>query len=224
MITDSYIRFFKELSANNHKDWFDAHKKTYELDVKKPFYELTQKVIDELKKINPHFDIQPKDAVFRINRDVRFSKDKSPYKLHMAASISTTHKKDWNNPDGIYFQVSPDVVMIAGGLYMPDKEVVHAIRLAIANQSDEFTKIISQKKLKQWCGEIEGEKNKIIPAEFKVAAENQPLIYNKQFYYWREYPGKKNITRTDLADFISDHYRASLPFIRFTQQAINEYL
>jgi uncharacterized protein (TIGR02453 family) len=224
MLTINYIEFFKQLAANNHKEWFDTHKKTYEQDVKKPFYELTQAIIDRLKKVNPHLDIPAKDAVFRINRDVRFSKDKSPYKLHMAASISTTHKKDWNNPNGIYFQISAEGVMIGGGLYMPDKEIMHALRMAIANQSKEFNKIISTPAFKEKLGEIEGEKNKIIPAELKDAAKNQPLIYNKQFYYWREYPGKKNITRPDLADFIVEHYLVSQPFIRFVQQAIHEYL
>lgn len=223
-LTLNYIQFFKELAKNNHKDWFDAHKKTYELEVKKPFYELTQQVIEQLKKINSHFDIPVKDAVFRINRDVRFSKDKSPYKLHMAASISTTHKKDWNNPDGIYFHISSEGVMIGGGLYMPDKEVIHALRLAIMNYSNDFKSIITDKKFRERLGELEGEKNKIIPAEFKLAAKKQPLIYNKQFYYWREYPGKENITRSDLADFITEHYKASLPFIQFAKQAINEYL
>lgn len=224
MINSNYIKFFKNLAENNHKEWFDTHKNMYEQDVKIPFYELTQAVIDQLKKLNPYFDIPAKDAVFRINRDVRFSKDKSPYKLHMAASISTTHKKDWNNPDGIYFQISAEGVMIGGGLYMPDKEIVHALRMAIAKQTKEFNKIISTPAFKEKLSEIEGEKNKIIPAELKDAAKNQPLIYNKQFYYWREYPGKKNITRPDLADFIVEHYVVSQPFIRFVQQAIHEYL
>ncbi len=223
-LTLKYIEFFIELAKNNHKDWFDAHKKTYEQEVKKPFYELTQQVIEQLKKINPHFDIAVKDAVFRINRDVRFSKDKSPYKLHMAAYLSTTHKKDWNNPDGIYFQVSPEGVMVGGGLYMPNKEVIHAIRLAMMNHPNDFNKIITQKKFRKWLGEIEGKKNKIIPPEFKVAAQKQPLIYNNQFYYWKEYPGNKNITRADLAEFITEHYNVSLPFIYFAKQAINEYL
>ncbi len=224
MLKINYIEFFKSLAANNHKEWLDTHKTTYEQEVKKPFHELTQAVIDRLKKINPHFDIPAKDAVFRINRDVRFSKDKSPYKLHMAASISTTHKKDWNNPDGIYFQISAEGVIIGGGLYMPNKEVTQAIRRAIAHQPEVFNKIISSPAFKNRLGEIQGEKNKIIPAELKDAAKYQPLIFNKQFYFWREYLGNKNITRPDLADFIVEHYFVSQPFIRFVQQAIHEYL
>ncbi|MCX7744431.1 MAG: DUF2461 domain-containing protein [Flavobacteriales bacterium] len=224
MLSLKYIDFFKELSTKNNKEWFDAHKQVYENEVKKPFYELTQQVIERLKTLDPHFDIMAKDAVFRINRDVRFSKDKSPYKLHMAASISTTHKKDWNNPNGIYFQISAEGVMIGGGLYMPDKEVVQALRWAIANESKQFNKIITSPTFKEKLGKIEGEKNKIISADLKNAAKNNSLIFNKQFYYWREYRGKKNIIRSDLADFIVEHYIASLDFIRFVQQAIHEYL
>lgn len=219
-IAKSYIKFFKELSVHNHKDWFDLNRQRYEEEVKVPFYLLVENVIQQLKEVNESFDQPVKNAVFRINKDVRFSKDKSPYKLHMAASVSTTHKKDWNNPDGIYFQLSAEGLMIGGGLYMPDKEAIHLIREAMKENATKFKKIIETPGFKKNIGEIHGEKNKLIPPDFKIAAIENSLIYNKQFYFWKEYWGEKYVTMINLDQFIVEHYLESLPFIKFLSNAL----
>lgn len=214
-----YIQFFKNLSRNNHKDWFDAHKKDYETFVKKPFQEFTAELIREMKKIDKTISMEPKDAIFRINRDVRFSKDKSPYKLHMAAHINNTSKKDYRNP-GIYFQLSAEGIWIGGGVYDPDKETLERIRLHIAGHLSEFAKLLKDKNfVKFFNGEIKGEKNKVIPAEFKAAAEKQPYICNKQFYYMAEYTDTKLILDKNLVKFVADHYRASEPLNNFFRNA-----
>lgn len=220
-IAKSYIQFFKELSVHNHKDWFDLNRQRYEEEVKAPFYLLVENVIQQLKEVNESFDQPVKNTVFRINKDVRFSKDKSPYKLHMAASVSTTHKKDWNNPDGIYFQLSAEGLMIGGGLYMPDKLSIQLIREAMKEHSLKFIKLIENPGFKKKIGEIHGEQNKLLPLEFKNAALENPLIYNKQFYFWKEYWGEKYVTMKNPDQFIVEHYLESLPFIKFLSNALN---
>ena len=92
--TKDFIDFFKELAANNKKEWFDFNRKRYEKSVKQPFAEFVQEMIDRIRADDPKVDISTKDAIFRINRDVRFSKDKTPYKTHMAAIVSARGKKD----------------------------------------------------------------------------------------------------------------------------------
>jgi uncharacterized protein (TIGR02453 family) len=83
-----YFEFFKELAANNHKEWFDVNRSRYHSSVKEPFDKFIADLITEVHKIDKKIEIAPKDAIFRINRDIRFSKDKTPYKLNRSAIIS----------------------------------------------------------------------------------------------------------------------------------------
>jgi uncharacterized protein (TIGR02453 family) len=210
-LSKDFISFFKELEQNNYREWFHANKKRFEKDVKKPFEELTQQVIDRMRKIDPEIHITPKDSVFRIHRDVRFSKDKSPYKTHMAAVVSRGGRKDMSYP-GIYFQVTAHAVMIAGGIWQPDKDRLYRIREKIADDPKAFRKIVDAKKYKETFGELNGEKNKRIPKEFVEAGETVPEIYNKSFHYWRELRGQKYITAKDLDKILVDHYKIASKF------------
>src|SRR5690606_15344096 len=150
-------------------------------------------VIAEMKKTDKSISMTAKDAVFRINKDIRFSKDKSPYKLHMAAAISNTHKKDFQNP-GIYFQFSPESIFIASCIDEPDKPTLEKIRAHLAAHPAKFSKLLKEKDfVKYFGGVIQGEKNKVIPKELKEAAEKQPYILNKQFYYMAEYKKPEKI-------------------------------
>lgn len=219
LFSQDFLDFFIELSRNNHKDWFDANRKRYENSVKKPFYAFTDALIDEMKKIDKSITMTSKDAVFRINKDVRFSKDKSPYKLHMAAAVSNSHKKDFQNP-GIYFQFSPESIMIASGIYEPDKVNLERIRHHIASNLKKFDKLLKEKDfVKYFNGEIQGEKNKIVPKELKEAAEKQPYIYNKQFYYMAEYQEPNKIMDKKITSFILAHYKASRHMSQFLKEA-----
>lgn len=218
--TQDYIDFFIELSRNNHKDWFDANRKRYETIVKKPFYAFVDAVIGELKKTDRSISMTAKDAVFRINKDIRFSADKSPYKLHMAASISNTHKKDFQNP-GIYFQFSAEGIFIASGIYQPDKPTLESIRNHIAHHLQKFDKLLKDKDFKKYFhGEIQGEKNKIVPKDLKEAAGKQPYIYNKQFYYASEYDAPEKIFDKKLLQLIVQHYHAAEPMNKFLKEAL----
>lgn len=127
-----YVLFFKELSANNTTEWFNNNKKRYEQHVKTPFNQLVQEVIDLMKKLDPELKAAPKNSVFRINRDIRFSNDKNPYKNHMAALVSRGGRKDTTYP-GIYFHLESIVLSIAGGSYAPPKEQLEKTRKAIVN-------------------------------------------------------------------------------------------
>ena len=86
--TNEYFAFFKELAGNNNKDWFDANRKRYEEHVKDPFKHFLQDLINAIKVLDDRIDLTPNQAGFRINRDIRFSKDKTPYKLNRSAIIS----------------------------------------------------------------------------------------------------------------------------------------
>lgn len=208
-----FILFFKELAANNDRDWFASNKKRYETVVKKPMEVFVSDVIKALVKLDKNLAIEPKDAIFRINRDIRFSKDKSPYKLNASAAIARNGRKDMEYP-GIYIELGPEKLALAGGMYMPSKESLEDIRSAIAKNPAAFNKIVSAADFVKHCGKIQGEVNKIIPAEFREAGEKCKLIYNKQFYYWKEL-SPSVITSEKLMDTIIDTYKASQPLNKF---------
>lgn len=218
--TDDFLQFFIDLSRNNTKEWMDENRKRYEQSVKVPFENFTQALIEELQKINPRIRMQAKEAIFRMNRDIRFSHDKTPYKLHRGAYICDTHRKDFQNPQGIYVEISPEHVVIACGLYMPDKETIKDVRIGIANDLKGFEKLIAKKDFKHFFGELKGEKNKVIDKELKAAAAMQPLIYNKQFWAEAEYETPEMILEKDFVEFIVSHYKAIFPLTSFFQQAM----
>lgn len=211
--TPDYNRFFKELAANNNKDWFDANKKRYETAVKKPFEAFVGEVVARIAKIDPRIRIGPKEAIFRINRDVRFSNDKTPYKLNRSALIAPGGRKDHEAP-GIYFELGPGSVGFYGGAYMPGKEALYDIRRRIAADLKTFKKLREDKAFVKLFGTVQGERNKIIPAEFKEAAAKEPLLFNKQFYYGAELPAR-TVTDPELVDLLMEHYKVMRPMSAF---------
>jgi len=217
--TEDYLHFFIELAGNNHKNWFDENRKRYETSVKKPFYAFTQHLIDKLAKKDAAFaDLQSKDCVFRINRDIRFSKDKTPYKLMCSAVVAPNGKKS-KAVNGIYFELSPEHVRAYGGIYEIDKEDLEAVREGIAANMDEFRSIYESKIFKKTFGEILGEKNKILPTHLKEAAQDENLIFNKQWYFYAEFPAEQVLSE-DLDQIMLSCYEAGKPLEQFFNQFI----
>lgn len=215
--SEDYLEFLKDLAANNNRDWFHENKKRYEESVKEPFKVFIEEIINRMHAIDPEVKIVPQQAIFRINRDIRFSKDKTPYKTRNSAIIAKDGRKGMHNP-GMYLELGPEHIRVYGGLYMPDKDMLYAIRKKIANEQDRFDKVINNPEFKKVFGEIQGEKNKRIPKEFKKAGEKQPLIYNKGFYYFTEIP-PEYITRPDLPDLIMEKHLAAEPVRKFLHEA-----
>ena len=213
-----FIAFFQELTENNHKTWFDSNKKRYEAVVRKPFEAFVREMIDRLRAVDSAIDISPKDAVFRIYRDVRFARDKTPYKTHMAALISPTGRKDQTQP-GLYLQMDARETRIYGGLYKIEKDALYRLRTHISNHPDEFQTLLTASAFKKIFGEMQGEKNKRIPPEFAAAATKQPLLMNKQFYYFARLEPEV-ILQPNLPDLVMHSYLAGKPVSDFLKRGI----
>ncbi len=220
-LSKEFVSFFKELSANNTAAWFNANKKRYEEHVKEPFNQLVQEIIDQMKKTDPGVQVQPKDCVFRINRDIRFSNDKTPYKNFMAAVVSRQGRKDTTSP-GIYFHVEANALSLAGGSYEPPKEDLEKIRKAIVKDPNRVNKILKGKKFADLYGSLGGKKYKVLPAEYKEKAETSPALFNKSFHYEKLYKGESFVTRKDLAKFIVDHYKAADEWNKFLAETLQK--
>ncbi len=216
--TRDFFAFFEELKENNNREWFHEHKKLYEQAVKEPFYELVEDLINRIRGEETGFDLQPKDAIFRINRDIRFSQNKDPYKLNVAASISPAGRKSIETP-GFYLQFGIDEMMTGGGAYMVDRENIRKIRNAIAASPDEFEALLADKPFTDKYGELRGEKNKVVPAEFKEAVARQPLVANKQFYYIAELK-PDFLLKSDVPEQLMEYYHAGQPVNAFLARAM----
>jgi uncharacterized protein (TIGR02453 family) len=216
--TDEHNKFFKDLAKNNNKEWFDANRKRYEESVKKPFEAFVGEAIKRIARHDKAVAIAPKDAIFRINKDIRFSKDKTPYKLEVSAIVSPAGRKDHSTP-GIYFALGPEAVKFYGGCYAPEKDQLERIRTAIVRDPKGFRKVIEAKGFKGLFGKVQGEVNKVLPAEFKEAVKKEPLIANKQFYVGTEKPAKL-VSDPKLMDVLMDHYLAMCPFNAWLAKAL----
>ncbi|MFM1894644.1 MAG: DUF2461 domain-containing protein [Crocinitomicaceae bacterium] len=218
--SQDYIDFFIELAANNHKDWFDVHRKRYEASVKQPFSAFTQALIDRLATQNKPFEgLLAKDCIFRINRDIRFSTDKTPYKLMGSAVVAPEGKKS-TAINGIYYELTPEHVRVYGGVYEIDKVNLAQLRSGIATHLERFESLLNAPDFKAFYGEIHGEKNKVLPAEWKSIAQKQPLLYNKQFYFYATFPVDLMLT-DDLMETLVHAYEVGKPMESFFNQFIH---
>lgn len=216
-LTQEYHQFFMELAANNHKDWFDSNRKRYERDVKKPFNELVAALIESFAKIDPEFKgLEPKDCIFRINRDIRFSKDKTPYKTYCSAVIAKGGRKT-RSLDGIYLECSPEHTRIYGGIYELDSASLLDVRRGIASNLSEFKQLYTDKKFVQTFGELRGEKNKVLPKELHEAAAKEDLLFNKQWYFFAE-SMPEQATQDDFLEQVVSYYQIARPIEHFFQK------
>jgi len=146
------LKFLKDLKKNNNKPWFDAHRKEYEA-AKKDFEQMIQAVIDRHGKTDKTIShLKAKDCLFRINRDIRFSKDKTPYKTNMGAYINRGGKKSLYG--GYYFHCEPGQSFVGGGLWMPMPNELNKVRQEIDYNLAEFKKIIGSKKFKSVYNDV----------------------------------------------------------------------
>lgn len=157
MLQSATLKFLSSLKKNNNKPWFDAHRGEYEA-AKSDFAGFIDTLIQtQSKKDKTISHLKAKDCMFRINRDVRFAKDKSPYKSNMGASINKGGKKSFGTA-GYYFHLQPGESFIGGGLYVPMPEELKKVRQEIDYNLADFKKIISNKKFKEVYGDLDRSK------------------------------------------------------------------
>ncbi len=220
--TPEFHHFFAELRENNHRDWFNANKPRYEQYVKQPMENFVATILDHMQVHEPAMiGVKPKDCLFRIYRDTRFSKDKTPYKEYTSAVVGKGGRQDVNNI-GIYMELNDQKVAFYGGVYMPDTKQLYRIREAIAYDLAEFEALIQESAFQtKFGGKIHGEVNKRLPKEFMAAAEQQPLLYKKQFYFLSELSADF-ILQPNLVTETMEYYLAARPLSQFLVQAMQE--
>ena len=216
-LTEAFYEFFIELSANNQKSWFDENRARYEREVKALFLTFVESVLVKMVAVDGRFSgMEAKQCIFRINKDIRFSKDKTPYKLHCAAAIQIGGRKEMG-AGGLYIQLGPEECGLYSGVYMPEKDELMRIRGLIAGDLEGFNRVITDKAFVKYFGTVRGEKNKRIDADWVVAAAEQPLLYNKQFYIQHAMDAEDTL-RSNFDDYVVEVWKASKGFNAFLQK------
>jgi uncharacterized protein (TIGR02453 family) len=150
-ITPDLFEFLRELKVNNNREWFQANKSRYENDVKKPLFDFIEAFGDRLPAISPHYQAIPRvngGSLFRIYRDVRFSKDKTPYKTAAALHIRHESARDVHSP-GFYLHLEPGEVFVSCGIWKPTGDTVYRIRTRISQHPDQWLATINEKKFSE---------------------------------------------------------------------------
>jgi uncharacterized protein (TIGR02453 family) len=213
-LTVAYFEFFKELSKNNNTIWFHANKPRYEKEVKTPFVALIKDIIEELQKtVDPNLNVESKKTLFRINKDIRFSKDKSPYKLNLAASISNGGSSNKGTP-GHYLHLEVGSLTIGGGAYFLEKDNLLKIRDKIAMMPKEFKSLVENKEFVMTFGSVRGDKNKRLDPKYMELVSDIPLIANTHFY-WMVEIDPKTALQSDAAIVISSYFKKAQKLIDF---------
>ncbi|WP_420601683.1 DUF2461 domain-containing protein [Flagellimonas sp.] len=203
IITKDAFNFLKELAKNNNKEWFQENKaifKAHEADVKS-FYANVQ------EHLNEHDEIE-KMKMFRIYRDVRFSKDKTPYKTHFAGSFSRlgAHLRG-----GYYLRIKPGESFVATGFWDPNKEDLFRIRKEFEQDASDLRKILNDKSFKKIWGELEGDGVKTAPKGFDKEHPNIDLIKKKQFVFVKNFSDKEVLSNTFIKE-VDTSFRAIRPY------------
>ena len=215
---NTILDFLTTLKKNNNRDWFNAHKAQY-LEAKNTFEAFINRLIPEIHKFDPGIGtITAKECVFRIYRDVRFAKDKSPYKTNMGGFISRGGRK--GGYAGYYLHIDPEQSFIAGGNHMPAPDMLKKIRQEILYNVDEFKSIVNKPGFKKIYKEIEGEKLARPPKDFPADFPDIDLLKFKSYTVIHA-AGNKVILDTNFEQYVLKAFRELYPLNRFLNRALS---
>lgn len=214
-INSETFNFLADLKNNNDRDWFNAHKDRY-LTAKENFEDFINALIAEISKFDHSIQHHTaKDCVFRIYRDIRFSKDKSPYKTHFGAHITAAVKKsEIHSRAGYYINLSPGDSMLAGGAYRPNSKWLANIRATIDEDAASLKEILNQKDFRNYFGEIEGEQLKKTPKGYDIDHPEIDLLRYKSFLVKHECEDKKVLSKSFL-NHATKVFNVLFPFDQF---------
>ena len=225
-IAISYIRghatactfdFLRQLKKNNDKAWFDAHRGEYET-AKTDFEKFTGVLLKELIPLEPAFAAQrAKDCTYRIYRDVRFSKDKTPYKTHFGAFFARGGRK-WEGA-GYYLQLEPGSIFAGGGLWMPQPTLLRSVRQEIDYSFADFNGIISDKTFKKYFPKIDGEALQKPPQGYDAA--NPAIEYLKKKSFTAGYSMQDgDFLEEDAAKKVAVVFITLAPLVNFLNRSL----
>ena len=214
---EKVINYLHDLSQNNERDWFHANKIRYQESLS-TFLTIVEQIIRTLELTDIRLQgLDPKNTVFRINRDVRFSRDKSPYKTHFGSYIAKGGRK---SPDaGYYLHIEPDQFFIGGGAWHPEKEELKAVRQEIMYQPEKYNSLINSVVKKDFTI-MEEDKLKNGPKDFDKDSPHIDLIKYKSYILSRKL-SEKEIKSSDIAAIVANYFEQLYPYTSFMNTAMD---
>jgi len=220
------LTFLRSLARNNKREWFEANRERYESEVKRPLQVLVEEIDARLGEIAPEMVGNPKKSIFRIYRDVRFSKDKSPYKTNAAAWFyhrdagHAVGTQAVHGGAGFYFQIAPKESIVAGGIWMPPGEALRTLRLAIANNHEELRAILKMPAFKRAFGSLsDGAVLKRAPAGFDPEHPAVDLLRYKSFTVSQDLT-EAELLSPKLPDIVAKRFGTMLPLVRWLNRVL----
>lgn len=217
MIQSSTLDFLNKLKKNNSKEWFDKNRTDYEI-AKDNFREFINELIQSTAKFDASIKmLEAKNCVFRINRDIRFSNDKTPYKTNMGASINPGGKKSFSA--GYYLHIQPGASFLAGGMWQPPAPQLAAIRQEIDYNAPEFRKIIGHKDFKKHFGGLSTEDQlKSAPKGYDKDHPEIEILKNRSFIVVQQLTDKEVLSK-DFLKTCTAGFKAMHPMNLFLRRA-----
>lgn len=215
------LAFLKDLNANNNRNWFHENKARYQQDLLQPMLQFIEAMGPRLETVSEHFNAIPKaqgGSMFRIYRDVRFSKDKSPYKQHTSTHFRHKLGKD-AHALGFYFRINKEEVAMGGGIWMPPKEPLLKIRECLVDNPNAWQKLKEDKAFNDMFGGVTGDALKRPPRGFDPEHPHIEDIKRKSFFAIRTEPAEF-IFRNDFLEEVTNTYAALSPLIGYLAYAI----
>jgi len=213
--------FFRGLKRNNNREWYEAHKEEYEEHVKLPMQLLVASLRNPFAQVAPEFELNPKRSIFRIYRDVRFSRDKTPYKTHIAAHFVLRGMPKGFLGSGYYLHIEPDECFVGGGIYMPDSDQLKKIRKMIAARGEEFLSIVNRRSFVKRFGKISGERLQRMPKGYEEGHPMEEWLKFKQFFVGVSMKGGACV-RPSYVDDVAAICEEAAPLVRFLNGALVE--
>jgi len=211
------LAFLKELQQNNNREWFQDNKKHYQL-AKDEFENFISELLPKMAEIDKDLKgLEPKQCIFRIYRDVRFSKDKSPYKTNMGAAMTRGGRK--SHFATYYVHVEPGNSFAGGGIWHPEATALKAMRNEVYYNADEFKKIMEAPAFKKYFNEMMGDKLKRPPQGFPADFPDVDLLKFKDYVVGNNMPDTI-VAKEAFDDHLLDIYRALFPFNSFIYRAL----
>ena len=217
------VQFLAELSESNNRAWFVMNKPRYDI-LRAEFLELVTELIADISRFDPSMaGCNPKKALFRINRDMRFSHDKSPYKTTFSAAMTASGLKKPSQGGGpaYYFHINAaGNLLVAGGEYLPPADRLRRLRQQVVDDAAGFSKLLKNKNFVAEFGGLQEEDKLVrVPKGFDADAPHQEYLKLKSFIAWKE-QSLKNKVSSDLRKQIADDFKAVLPLMLWLRKVV----
>lgn len=212
------LHFLRLLKRNNNREWFQQHKGVYETHVKAPIYNLIEALGHDFQTFAPELVASPKVSAYRIHRDTRFAKDKSPYKTHVAA-VFPHGGLGKHQGAALYLHIDPSEMFVGGGLYMPLPEDLQVLRSRIAENPGGLERILEGASFRRMFGSLHGEQLNRVPRGFPADHPAAKYLKYKQFLASRTLE-PDIVTTPRFYKTVVETFRGLLPFIRFLNEPI----